>query len=275
MTQKTKGIILWVIAVVFTLGVAVYQRTTGPTYPKKGKIEFNQNEIKFSLLRSANSDKAASIILTDIPEGIDAELQYRRYKTDDPLKQVTFSRTGKELVAELPAQPPAGKLAYTIYLISGDNKQALTIEPTVIRFKGPVPAYILIPHIFFMFLAMLFSSRTGIEALAKGPHLKSYSFYTVIFLFFGGILLGPLVQKFAFGAYWTGWPFGGDLTDNKTAFAFLGWLVAWLFIRKNPGKRYWAMIAAVILLAVYLIPHSMFGSELDVKKGTIETGKQE
>ncbi len=196
-----------------------------------------------------------------------------RFKTNDTLKKVAFERQDSDLIALLPPEPPAGKLAYTVYLISGDEKQAITEEPTVIRFKGPVPVYILIPHILFMFLAMLFSSRTGIEALVKGPQIKSYSFYTLIFLFFGGMFLGPIVQKFAFGEYWTGWPFGGDLTDNKTAFAFLGWLVAYLFIRRNSKNRYWAIIAAVILLAVYLIPHSMFGSELDYDKGTIETGK--
>jgi hypothetical protein len=273
MTQKTKGLILWIFAIIFTLGIAVYQRTTGPTYPANGAIEFKSNQINYKLLRSANSDEPATIKLSDIPQGIEAELQYRRFKTDEPLKQVSFIRQETDLIALLPPEPPAGKLAYTVYLISGDEKQAITIEPTVLRFKGPVPDYILIPHILFMFLAMLFSSRTGIEALAKGPRIKSYSFYTLIFLFFGGMLLGPVVQKFAFGEYWTGWPFGGDLTDNKTAFAFLGWLVAYFFIRKNSKNRYWAIIAAVILLAVYLIPHSMFGSELDYDKGTVETGK--
>ena len=123
-----------------------------------------------------------------------------------------------------------------------------------------------------MFLAMLYSSRTGIEALAKGPKVQPYSLFTLIFLLVGGLILGPVVQKFAFGAYWTGWPFGEDLTDNKTAVAFLGWLVAYFAVRRNSKNRYTAIIAAVILLAVYLIPHSMFGSELDYVKGTIETG---
>jgi len=273
MTQKVKGIILWIIATIFTLGIAVYQRTTGPTYPARGSIEIGTHQINYKLLRSATSDGPASITLTDIPQGINAELQYRRYKTDDTLKKVAFERQDADLIAKLPPEPPAGKLAYTVYFISGDEKQALTLEPTVIRFKGPVPDYVLIPHILFMFLAMLFSSRTGIEALAKGPRVASYTFYTLLFLTLGGMLLGPVVQKFAFDAYWTGWPFGDDLTDNKTLAAFIGWLVAWLLIRRDSKKRYWAVIAAIILLAVYLIPHSMFGSELDYDKGVIETEK--
>lgn len=272
MSQKTKGIVLWIVAIVFTLAIAVYQRMTGPTYPQRGTIEFNNQQIDYQLLRSANSDAPAAVTLADIPEDISAELQYRRYKTTETLKKMPFQRQGDDLVAELPPEPPAGKLAYTVFLMAGGQTQALTLEPTVIRFKGVVPGYILIPHILFMFFAMLFSSRTGIEALAKGPNITSYTLYTLIFLTVGGMILGPVVQKFAFGEYWTGWPFGDDLTDNKTLLAFLGWIVAYVMIRKDSKKGYWAIIAAIILLAVYLIPHSMFGSELNYEKGVIETG---
>ena len=274
MSQQRKGILLWIFAAIFTLVIAVYQRTTGPTYPVKGKIELNQKNIHYKLIRSADSDGPARISLSDIPKDVHVILKYRKYKTNEPLTEVNFKWSDDELIAEMPPQPPAGKLAYTVYVSDGSGTKSLTEEPVVLRFKGPVPLYILAPHILFMFLAMLFSSRTGIEAIVKGSHIKAYSFYTLVFLFIGGLILGPLVQQFAFGELWTGWPFGGDLTDNKTIFAFLGWLIAWLIIRRNPKKGTYAIIAAIILLAVYLIPHSMFGSELDYKKGTIETGKQ-
>jgi hypothetical protein len=43
----------------------------------------------------------------------------------------------------------------------------------------------------------------------------------------------------------------------------LGWIVAlWRGRDFNKGRK-WFIIAAVLQLAVYLIPHSMFGSELD------------
>jgi uncharacterized membrane protein len=71
------------------------------------------------------------------------------------------------------------------------------------------------------------------------------------------------VQKYAFGAYWTGWPFGHDLTDNKTALAFIAWLIAVIKLRKNREARGWAIAAALVLLLVYLVPHSVLGSEID------------
>ena len=67
----------------------------------------------------------------------------------------------------------------------------------------------------------------------------------------GGFILGPLVQKFAFGEYWTGWPFGGDWTDNKTLAALVAWLVAWAICRWRPRfQRPAVLLAAIVMFAV-------------------------
>lgn len=83
----------------------------------------------------------------------------------------------------------------------------------------------------------------------------------------GGMILGPLVQKAAFGEYWVGFPWGIDLTDNKTLIMWLAWLAACLVLRLRPRQKFAGRIAvaaaAVVMTAVYLIPHSLRGSELD------------
>jgi hypothetical protein len=85
-------------------------------------------------------------------------------------------------------------------------------------------------------------------------------------IFIGGLILGPIVQKYAFGAYWTGWPFGHDMTDNKTLFMFIFWVIAWWKLKKNPANKLWPAIAVIVMFAVYLVPHSTMGSEIDYTK---------
>ena len=100
------------------------------------------------------------------------------------------------------------------------------------------------------------------------------AFWTTGLLFLGGMILGPIVQKYAFGEFWTGVPFGFDLTDNKTLVTMVTWIVAaWLSIKKKHSARIWIIIAAIVLLLVYSIPHSMMGSELDYETGKIGTGE--
>jgi len=129
----------------------------------------------------------------------------------------------------------------------------------------------MIPHILIMFIAMLLSSLAGIYAACRNPKHRKYGFLTFVFLVAGGMVLGPLVQMYAFGDLWTGIPFGWDLTDNKTLIAIMVWLTAVLVNRKKE-RPYWTLAASVVLLAVYSIPHSLFGSQLNYANGEVTQG---
>jgi hypothetical protein len=267
------NVLLWVFSVIFTLVIAYYQRTTGPTYEKKGKVEFNGATIKYKLIRSAENNGPGVVEVKVPDQEVLGAIKYRKFKTSEEWVSFPMQRDGEVLVGLLPAQPMAGKLEYQVALNKGENYVLLTEDPVVIRFTGPVPLWILIPHILIMFTAMLMSTRTAIEAISRKKSTYVFAWITVVTLFVGGLILGPLVQKFAFGEYWTGWPFGGDLTDNKTLLAWLFWAVALVRLYKNRSNTTWAIVAGVVLLLVYLIPHSMFGSELDYSSGEINTGK--
>jgi hypothetical protein len=268
-----KFVLLWIFSFIFTAFIAVYQRVTGPTYPVSGKVELAGQTIKYKLIRSYGGNDDATVKFKDIPGNIGGELKYRRFGTDDDWTTVMMTREGQNIVAKLPHQPPAGKLIYQVTLKSPDETLVVNPESTVIRFKGDVPAWVLIPHILFIFTAMMMSTRTGLEAWARGKNTYRFAWITLITLFIGGLILGPVVQKYSFGAFWTGWPFGQDLTDNKTLVAFIFWAIAAWRLKKNPENRTWPIVAMFVLLLVFLIPHSMFGSSLNYGSGQIQTGK--
>lgn len=266
----------WILAILLTLSAAVYQRLTGPTHPLRGSVTIEQKEVDYKFLRSHGGEGDQPVELTLADTSYKAFLLYRRYRVDSAYTALPMMREGSELKGFLPHQPPAGKLEYVVELQKGGQTYLLPQKQTVVtRFKGAVPKSVLIPHILFMFLAMLFSSVTLFEALVITPKVKMYAIITTIILFIGGMILGPLVQKLAFGEYWTGIPFGWDLTDNKTLFALIGWLIALAAIWKGEMKkrRWWVVGAAILLLVVFSIPHSMMGSELDYSKMEVTTGK--
>jgi hypothetical protein len=183
-----------------------------------------------------------------------------------------MQRDGNFLKTTLPNQPPAGKIEYYIELQANDQKVKLPQErPVVVRYKGAVPGYILTPHILLMFLAMLLSNLTGLLSLAGIKKQVFYGRATLILLFLGGMILGPLVQLYAFGALWTGVPFGWDLTDNKLLISFLFWLLA-VFGNIKRERPWLSILAAVVLILVYSIPHSLYGSELNYNSGEVIQG---
>lgn len=258
---------LWILAFVITIASAVYQRVTGPTYPVSGTISIGDKQIKYKLERSHSSNKNYRVeIKVDRPD-VMGNIYWKRLKTNDDWQVVKMTNENGLLVGEIPPQPPAGKIEYNVELFF-DNKSVLLPEdePIVLRFKDDVPAYVLIPHILFIFLAMLFSTRTGLEYFNKEKNYKNLLNLTLLFLVIGGFIFGPLVQYFAFGQWWTGFPFGFDLTDNKTLIALIGWLFAFYKMKKSTDYEKWILFASILMLIVFLIPHSLLGSELDYSK---------
>ena len=223
------------ISVVLTLFFAAFQRMTGPTHPEDGFVEREGDRVAFSLPRSGTVGEDTRIAVPGSAcSGCDAScieshhaacLHYRHYPFLDGEDWIDVPMRQEEgyWVAFLPSQPMAGKLAY---YVEADGVSYHQETPLIIRYKGSVPAAVLIPHILLMFLAMFFAVMAGLAALLNNPLYKRYSVVTLVLLVLGGMVFGCLVQKYAFDVYWAGFPMGGDLTDNKTLMAVLAFLVA-------------------------------------------------
>jgi hypothetical protein len=270
--MKFKKILFWILAVIISLAAMFYQRLTGPTYPKKYEISYQNEEYQFDLPRSNNGRPGDYPVEVELPEAFSANIIWRLFPSEDPWETLAMERQGDLLSTSLPHQPPAGKIEYHLELMAdGEIIDLHEGENVVIRFRDDVPAWALIPHVLMMILTVIWSMATIIFALANIPSYKKQVGITIIFLIVGGFILGPVVQKYSFGQFWTGWPLGNDLTDNKTLFALIAFLAAW-FLRKKSYGRWLAIGAALVMLAVYLIPHSMGGSELDRESGEVVTG---
>ena len=283
------NVLLWSLAVLIMFSAIVYQRRTGPTYPRRGEIVTGGQTYRYKLVRSQETRHEARVALPAADGRIQAVLHWKRYKMDEPLTAVALAPAaqvlpgleGKEaaelqdrIVATLPIQPPAGKLEYYLEVTTPEGLQRIPADPAdpiIIRYKDPVPGYILWPHVVMMFFSVLFGMRAGLSALADPGRMRRHAWVALGGMTLGGMMLGPLVQKFAFGHYWTGFPFGKDLTDNKMLVMWLAWIVACSLIGLKPRAketyyRVIVLVAAVVMTRAYTIPHSMRGSELNYQK---------
>jgi hypothetical protein len=271
--------LLWAGAVVIMFSAAGYQERTGPTKEFKGSFQMGGVEHDYALIRSGNTDADAPALVPDPGQGVTGTVMYKRYPTSEPFAAVPMESLAGELQGLLPAQMAAGKLEYYVLLDTPDGIIRIPEgeESLIIRFKDPVPLGFLVPHVIFMFIALLVGVRTALGALFHPEGVRKLAWTTLGLMSVGGMILGPIVQKYAFGAYWTGWPFGYDLTDNKTLIMWIVWVGVAALFWKRPNPRDWAVrgaifLAATVMLAVYVIPHSLRGSELNYEEGEVETG---
>jgi hypothetical protein len=262
----------WALALLVMLVAAAYQRRTGPTYPVKGELRVDGQAHHYELLTSHDTRADAPVVVPAPGESPPGTLYFRRYPTNDPYTPVPLHIEDGQAVGALPAQPPAGKLEYYLRLETTAGPVRIPADPEsniIIRFKGHVPLGVLLPHVLLMFLSMLVGVRAALSALFRTGETRALGWTTLGGLTLGGMILGPLVQKFAFGELWTGVPFGWDLTDNKTLLMWLAWLVACLVPELKGlarARRGLVLAASVVMLAVYLVPHSLAGSQLDYQQ---------
>jgi hypothetical protein len=257
-----RSVWLWIIALLITLVSARWQRTTGPTYELSGSVSLGGTAIHYVLDRTHAGPGDHRVVIEPVAADITGVTEWKEYRSNDAWTTVQMRREGAALVADLPHRPPAGKLWYRVRLARGAESLLIPPErPAAIRFRGDVPAGVLIPHVFFMFLAMLLSTRAGLEVFSPRPRFKGLTWGAIGALVFGGIMLGVFVTHFAFGEWWTGIPVGNDITDSKTLIALLGWIAAAVAVGRLKLEKVWVVLASLITLAVFAIPHSWTVSE--------------
>lgn len=280
--SRFRAPLLWLLSAALAIGTFLHQNRTGPTYPLRGTVETRLGAVAFTFLRSEEIGTGLQIMLRDpVPAGLTGSVQWRRYKSNDPWTTTPmtpgsfrFVRRGDAEVVQglgvaLPSLPErAGKYEYFVHVDDGSGPRSVTGDrPIFARYKAAVPRLVLVPHILAIFLSLTLALRTGLQALSGGP-LKGLLWTTVGTLLLGAFVLGPIVQWYAFGVWWSGVPFGYDWTDNKVLVELAAWVVALALLHRAGRGRAAVLAATAVTLAIYLIPHSIFGSEYDYTKGS-------
>ncbi len=148
--------------------------------------------------------------------------------------------------------------------------------PFVVKFIGHVPWLVLVGHVGMMILTVFFlvlgflHSMPLIRGSQNRQPMALYFFLATLCAFLGGYPLGSAMNHYAFAAAWEGVPFGTDATDNKTQLLFAYLLFVTLAgigsLSKGrlghdiypPKALGWLGVGAfVLMLAIYLIPHSI------------------
>jgi hypothetical protein len=202
------------------------------------------------------------------------------YAVDNGIEQMTTMNHSDDitLVGNLPAGEIGERLVYRIELTKDGDLKALMAPAKergyLLKYKGPVSAFVLIPHIILMFAGVFCSFMAlfyGFDLILGKKKVKQAAIAVLLSFFcgfIGGVLIGIEVTREVFGGSgWGGWPIGDDVTDTKTEIFLLFWLVTMIFGWQGlsgrklsiSNKTFGSMIIVsfIITLIAFLIPHSI------------------
>lgn len=214
-----------------------------------------------------------------VPGGCRLYADYATAGSDSVGTRGFIREGGNRMGVYLPPFRQGDKVRYRIRLVRYEGAE-VRMPPGggwyTVRCKAHADRSVLIAHIVAMFVGFFFMTLACLEAmraLRSGGGKRgtmAATRWALLFTFIGGGPLGFILNRQTFGPVWEGYPFGADITDNKTMIMFLLWLVvallAWgSFIGRGEARdrigarRFaWAIVACyAVSVVLFLIPHSI------------------
>ena len=117
-----KTFLFILLAAAITFGAIVYQRATGPTYPKKVELTIENQTYQFELIRSHGGESDCRLEFAIADPMVTGKVTFRKFPTNDDWTTTEMIREGDMLVGFLPHQPPAGSTGpYDVRWTVADN----------------------------------------------------------------------------------------------------------------------------------------------------------
>ena len=269
--------------ILITLVIFVVARRMSKNRPSEAEWTFNDIRIThLSVYEQVGPGQPEIILNVTPPVEIDAAVVHRAPGTE-PFDSVGMSEISKGVwAARLPARDKGDRLEYGFSISHtkvSDMGTSVSTEHSgyyLIKYKGEVSVTVLVLHILCMFAAFFFIVEAILGAFAMLIMKEEKDFtvaqtrWVLLFTFLGGLPLGFVLNRQRFGPIWEAFPFGTDITDNKTQLIIIFWIIVAALSWKSfacrrtgrdligPGAFAAAVIIASFLsLFLYLVPHSL------------------
>ncbi len=269
--------------ILITLLIFVVARKISKNRPSE--LEWTGGGVKITHLtvyEQVGPGQPEIILQVEPPTEIDAAVLYRVPGVE------AFDTVGMSEIstgvwsARLPAKGKGYRLEYGFIISQTEISEAGTALATsttgyyLIKYKGEVSVTVLVLHILCMFAAFFYIVEAIFGAFAmlimgeEKEFTVAQTRWVLLFSFLGGVPLGFVLNSQRFGPIWEAFPFGTDITDNKTQLVIIFWIIVAAMSWKSftcrrtgrdavsPGVYATAVIiASVLSLFLYLVPHSL------------------
>ncbi len=251
---------IWVFTVIVVLGGLIFQRVTAPSYPLEVVREVEGRTIRASLGRSSIGSEGQRVVIEGTSPDWEGDLLWRSVKTGGSFNRDPLRNLGAMRIGTIPPQARGESVEYRIELTIDHSIVRLPVQGTVItRFKGSSPAWVIVGHVLLIYCGLLFGTKAGLDALNLDNRSHLFARLSLLLFIMGGFVFGPLLKWFAYGRLWSGPPMGTDSTDIKVLALAVAWTLPVVFRLIHRQARPWILLASLLSILAFLMPHTTLG----------------
>jgi len=250
----------WALALVLCLTGLLVQRLISSELPLTVDQEWAGRRIASTLEQVHVGPGGQRLSVSGGDADWTGELIWRPVAGEAAFARMPLRNLGSLITGEIPAQARGRRAEYRLEIETPAGLLRLPAQGTLVtRFRGATPLALGLAHILLLALGLLLAMRAGLEALALGDHAQRFAWGSFLCVLAGGLVVGPLMKHYAYGLLWAGPPRGLDSTDSKTLVLALAWLLPLILRARGRRARRWIVVAALLSLLAFLVPHSTFG----------------
>ncbi len=270
-----------VLGILVTLALLAAARRLSTNRPREKRVDDSGTSILHRTVFEQVGPGEPAVQLLIAPSGDAEPILLTASSPRGDIGETPMAPIGNGLwEGRLPSREKGERLYYALRVdIPGRDSVRLPRESDsffLVKYKGDVSGLFLVLHVVFMFGAFFFMVQSfwGALRILSGSDGKPGTVrlvqWVILTTFVGGWPIGFILNHQRFGTLWEGFPFGYDITDNKTQIIFLFWIVTVLLVRGSflgrgescdaLGARgfAWAVVVSFIVsLTLYMIPHSL------------------
>jgi hypothetical protein len=192
-----QSIILWIGAFVIAFLFGFANRIASPEFPVTGSAAIARENAGFKFDRIYRGNDSYRVIVGTDSDSLTGEILWRKKDTASAWNKSPMHFTGKSLTGEIQHQPPRTLIEYKVKISKDNISQYIPKSGNVdLKFLAAVPDSIMGFYFFTLFLALIFSARTGLEYFNQNEKIKKLSLFTIMIWISNVMVFNPVKRSY-------------------------------------------------------------------------------
>ncbi len=192
-----QSLILWIGAFVICFLFGFWNRLASPEYPVTGSFGINMKKVTFKfekIYRGKNDYKIAVVTEAD---SLNGSIFWRLKNSNSGWNVIPMKLSDNTLSGEIPHQSPSTLVEYRVKVWKDSKIFYLPRSGKItLKYLSNVPSSIMFFYFLTLYLALIFSVRTGLDYFNENQKIKKLSLFTIMIWIANVIVFNPVKHSY-------------------------------------------------------------------------------